>query len=171
MLFPKAKVVNVSDKTGPKITGPVTSWQVPNGPVLVEHLAGPCYQHSSITPPHLIGDLILFFWGRDMTGRQLTSLLSLQKLAPVTSWTVPKGQVLFDRLKIRSTSPGKLYVIKKPCRQSCRALAPWAGAKASLDSVDANILNPQEITLTQKRERLRQLNLTALPSLSSSRNC
>jgi hypothetical protein len=56
LLFPEVKVVNVSNKTGQKITGPVTSLQVPNGPVLVEYLAGPCYQHSSITPPHLIGD-------------------------------------------------------------------------------------------------------------------
>jgi hypothetical protein len=57
-----------------------------------------------------------------------------------------------NRLRIRSTSRGKLYETKKLCRQSCRALAPWAGAKASLDSVDANIPNPLEIILTQKRK-------------------
>jgi hypothetical protein len=33
-------VVNVTGITGQKIAGPVTSWVVPDGPMLVEHLAG-----------------------------------------------------------------------------------------------------------------------------------
>jgi M6 family metalloprotease-like protein len=47
-----ARGVDVTAKTGQKVSGAVTSWVTPNGDRLVEHLAGP-------TPN---GDLMVFYW-------------------------------------------------------------------------------------------------------------
>src|SRR5207248_1876766 len=46
------QVVNVSQKTGQRIAAAATSWQTPDGPFNVEHLA-------AMAPN---GDLLVFFW-------------------------------------------------------------------------------------------------------------
>jgi hypothetical protein len=70
--------VNVSDITGQRIEGPVTSWQSQNGPYLVEHLAG---QSST-------GDLLAFWWSPEADWQFVNvSAITGQKIAgPVTSW-------------------------------------------------------------------------------------
>jgi hypothetical protein len=72
------QVVNVSEKTGQQIAGPLTSWQVPDGPFLVEHLAGP-------SPT---GDLLVFFWSpqTDWQVVNVSAITKLQIAGPVTSW-------------------------------------------------------------------------------------
>jgi hypothetical protein len=75
------EVVNVSDITGQQIATPVTSWQTPDGPDLVEHLAG----------VDAAGNLYVFYWSpradwqvvnvSDITGQQIAT--------PVTSWQRP----------------------------------------------------------------------------------
>jgi len=44
--------VDVTRITGRRVVGPVTSWQTPNGPLLVEHLAG----------RDAAGHLLVFWW-------------------------------------------------------------------------------------------------------------
>ena len=77
------QVVNVTAITGQHVVGGVTSWQTPNGPFLVEHVAG-------CSPA---GDLIVFWWSPQhdwqavnvsaKTGRRIAG-------APV-SWVTPDG--------------------------------------------------------------------------------
>ncbi len=77
------QVVDVSQITGQKIAGPVTSWETFNGPYNVEHMAG-------ISPN---GDLLVFYWSpqhdwqvvdvSQITGRQITGT--------VTSWQIHNG--------------------------------------------------------------------------------
>ena len=45
-------VVDVTAITGQRVIGPLTSWQTPDGPYIVEHLAG-------VSPT---GDVLVFFW-------------------------------------------------------------------------------------------------------------
>jgi M6 family metalloprotease-like protein len=83
--------VNVTQTTGYKISGPVTSWQTPNGPYLVEHLAGRA----------LNGDLIVFYWSPNAGGWRAVNVTQKtgQKIAnAVTSWQTPNGSLNVEHL-------------------------------------------------------------------------
>ena len=82
--------VNVSQITGQKLAGPVTSWVTPNGPVLVEHLAG--------MAPN--GDLLVFYWmpGQDWNAVNVSQITGQKLAGPVTSWVAPSGPVLVEHL-------------------------------------------------------------------------
>jgi hypothetical protein len=58
VMFPR--VVNVSAKASATVAGPVTSWQTPNGPFNVEHLAG----------VSAVGDVIVFGPSGNSVGRR-----------------------------------------------------------------------------------------------------
>ena len=75
-------VVDVTAITGKGIIGPVTSWQTPNGPVLVEHLAG--------MAPN--GDLLVFYWmpGQDWNAVNVSQITGQKLAGPVTSWVTPR---------------------------------------------------------------------------------
>lgn len=78
------QAVNITQATGYKIAGPVTSWQTPDGPYLVEHLAGRA----------LNGDLIVFYWSPNSGGWRAVNVTQItgQKIAnTVTSWQTPNG--------------------------------------------------------------------------------
>jgi hypothetical protein len=79
------RVVNVSAKALATVAGPVTSWQTPNGPFNVEHLAG----------VNGAGDVIVFFWSPQHDWQAVdVSSVSGQKLLPGTSlcrWQTPNG--------------------------------------------------------------------------------
>jgi M6 family metalloprotease-like protein len=94
-------VVDVTAITGQKVAGPVTSWVVPDGPFLVEHLAGP-------SPS---GDLLVFFWSprADWQAVNVTQITGQKVAGPVTSWVVPDGPLLVEHLAGRTAS-GSLVV-------------------------------------------------------------
>ncbi len=101
-------VVDVTAITGGRIVGPVTSWQTPNGPYNVEHLAG-----QSPT-----GDLLVFYWSpqhdwrlvnvSQKTGRKITG--------PVTSWQTKSGSYNVEHLAGRSPSGDLLVFWWSPLR-------------------------------------------------------
>lgn len=95
------QVVNVSQKTGHKIAGAVTSWQTPNGPYNVEHLAG--------RAPN--GDLLVFYWSPQHDWQVVNvSQKTRQRIASdVTSWVVPNGPMLVEHLAGHD-SEGSLHV-------------------------------------------------------------
>jgi hypothetical protein len=82
--------VNVSQITGPKIASPVTSWQTPNGPFLVEHLAG--------TSPQ--GDLLVFWWSpqHDWQALDVTAKTGQRVSGALTSWQTPNGPYNVEHL-------------------------------------------------------------------------
>lgn len=60
----KIETEDVSATTGEQIAGPVTSWQTPDGPYNVEHLAG-------MSPT---GDLLVFYWSPQQTDWEVTNV-------------------------------------------------------------------------------------------------
>ncbi|NOT62645.1 MAG: hypothetical protein HOP19_20760, partial [Acidobacteria bacterium] len=83
--------VNVTQATGYKITGAVTSWQTRDGSYLVEHLAGRA----------LNGDLIVFYWSPASGGWRAVNVTQKtgQKIAnTVTSWQTPNGSLNVEHL-------------------------------------------------------------------------
>jgi hypothetical protein len=103
---PQWEFVNVTDLTGEKITGPVANWQTPDGPFIIEHLAG-------ASPS---GDLLVFFrshqanWQKvnvtDVTGEKITG--------PVTSWQTPDGPFNVEHLAGMSPSGDLLVFFWSP---------------------------------------------------------
>ena len=95
------KVVNVSNITGQRISGPVTSWITPNGDLLVEHLAG--------RAPN--GDLMVFYWmpGQDWKVVNVSNITGQRISGPVTSWITPNGDLLVEHLAGRAPN-GDLMV-------------------------------------------------------------
>jgi hypothetical protein len=93
--------VNVSEITRQKIAGPVARWQTPDGPYLVEHLAG--QNHN--------GDLLVF-WSSPQTDWQVVNVSGItgQQIAgPVTSWQTQDGPYLVQHLAGQSPT-GDLLV-------------------------------------------------------------
>jgi hypothetical protein len=88
------KALNVSQKTGQKIAGALTSWKTTNGPYLVEHLA-------AMSPN---GDLVTFWWSSQHDWQSVNiSRKTGQKIAgPLTSWQMPNGPYLVEHLAAMS---------------------------------------------------------------------
>jgi hypothetical protein len=78
--------------TGQAIAGPLTSWQTPDGPFIVEHLAG---VDGS-------GNVFVFFWSPRQDWQAVNvSAISSRTLAPgagLTSWQVPDGPNIVEHL-------------------------------------------------------------------------
>jgi hypothetical protein len=81
---------NVSTKTGQQINTPLTSWQTPNGPDIVEHLAG---VNSS-------GDVIVFWWSpkHDWQSVNVSVATGQQVATALTNWQTPNGPFLVEHL-------------------------------------------------------------------------
>ncbi len=84
------QAVNVSQITGQKIASSATSWQTPDGPFIVEHLA-------AMSPS---GDLLVFYWSPRHDWQVVNvSTITGQKLAsPVTAWQTPDGPFNVEHL-------------------------------------------------------------------------
>ncbi len=95
------QAVNVSQKTGQKVTGQLTSWQTMNGPFNVEHLAG--------RNPN--GDLIVFWWSPQHDWKSVNvSQKAGQKIAgDLTSWQTKNGPFNVEHLAGRNPN-GDLIV-------------------------------------------------------------
>jgi hypothetical protein len=74
---------NVTAITGRRVVGPLTSWQTPNGPYLVEHLAA----------RDANGHLIVFWWSpqHDWQAVDITAITGHTIATGVTSWQTPNG--------------------------------------------------------------------------------
>lgn len=96
------QAVNVSQITGQKIASPLTSWQTPDGPVNVEHLAG--------MAPN--GDVLVFYWSSRYDWQAVNiSRTTGQHLAnPLTSWQIPDGPFNVEHLA-GMTPQGDVQVI------------------------------------------------------------
>ncbi|MDP9175382.1 MAG: hypothetical protein M3O30_16190 [Planctomycetota bacterium] len=95
------QVVDVSAKTGVKVVGDITSWQTPNGPFNVEHLA-------AVTSA---GDLMVFWWSpqQDWQAVNVSQITGQKIRSSVTSWQTPNGPDLVEHLAGMSTN-GDLLV-------------------------------------------------------------
>ncbi len=102
------QAVNVTQKTGQKIAGPLTSWQTKDGQYTVEHLAG---MNSS-------GDLLVFFWSPQQDWQAVNvSQITGQKIAgPVTSWQTYDGPDNVEHLAGMSPSGDLLVFFWSPSR-------------------------------------------------------
>ena len=82
--------VDVSRITGRRVVGPVTSWQTPNGPLLVEHLAG----------RDAAGHLVVFWWSpaHDWQVVDVTAITGRTIAGPLTSWQTPNGPFNVEHL-------------------------------------------------------------------------
>ncbi|MES2353425.1 MAG: hypothetical protein V4568_03305 [Pseudomonadota bacterium] len=89
---------NISAVTGQRVVGPVTSWQVQDGPFIAENLAG---VSSS-------GDLLVFFWSpkADWQVVNVSRITGKQVVGPVTSWV--KGKI--DHLAATGLNERGVYV-------------------------------------------------------------
>jgi len=73
---------------GTVLAGPITTWQTPDGPFLVDHIAG-------VSPN---GELVVFYWSTQAASENEwnavnVSVLTQQKaVSPLTSWQTQEGQ-------------------------------------------------------------------------------
>src|SRR2546426_711841 len=95
------RVVDVTAITGQRITGPVTSWQTPDGPFNVEHVAG-------MSPN---GDLLVFYWSprHDWQVVNVTQITGEKISSPVTARLTP-DVTIHDELLTGHDEEGALYV-------------------------------------------------------------
>ena len=104
------QVLNVSANTGQQLTvGPLTSWQVPDGGGIAEHLAG-----QSPT-----GDLLVFFRSSTAPGENwqvvnVSQITGQQIGGSVTSWQTPDGEFIVEHLAVRSPTGDLLVFFWSP---------------------------------------------------------
>jgi hypothetical protein len=120
------KVVNVTQITGHKVAaGGVTSWQTPDGPYLVEHLA-------AAAPD---GDLMVFYWSprHDWQAVNVTQITGHKVAAGgVTSWQTPDGPYLVEHLAAEGTDQHLLEFAWSPdCDWRARDLTQVTGARVA----------------------------------------
>ena len=84
------QVVDVTAKTGQAVQGPLTSWQTPNGPYNVEHLAG----------VNAAGEVIVFWWSpaHDWQAVNVTAKTGQRVSTALTSWQTPNGPYNVEHL-------------------------------------------------------------------------
>src|SRR5713101_7588590 len=84
------QIVNVSQITGQQIASPLTSWQTPDGPYLVEHLAG-------MSPG---SDVLVFYWSprHDWQAVNVSNITQQQIATPLASWQTPDGSLNIEHL-------------------------------------------------------------------------
>ena len=99
-------VVDVTAITGQRVIGPLTSWQTPDGPYIVEHLAG-------ISPT---GDVLVFFWSprHDWQVVSVSQITGQQVVGPVTSWQTPDGPYIVEHLAGMSPTGDMLVFFWSP---------------------------------------------------------
>jgi M6 family metalloprotease-like protein len=95
------KVVDVTAKTGRRIADTVTSWQTPNGPYTVEHLAG----------RDGAGNLLVFWWSpaHDWQALNISARTGRRIASPVTAWQRRSRGILTEYLAATGTD-GRLDV-------------------------------------------------------------
>ena len=131
------QVVNVSIKTGQRVSGPLTSWQTPNGPLNVEHLAG-------MSPS---GDLLVFVWSpaHDWQAINVSAKTGEKIAGPLTSWQTPNGPLNVEHLAGMSPSGDLLVFVWSPAHDwqainiSARTRAPIASSVTSWQFHDGTL--------------------------------
>ena len=84
------QVVDVTAITGQRAVGPLTSWQTPDGPYNVEHLAG----------MSLDGEILVFYWSprHDWQVVNVSQITGQRVASPLTSWQTPDGSYNVEHL-------------------------------------------------------------------------
>jgi M6 family metalloprotease-like protein len=102
------QAVNVSQIAGQKIAGPVASWQTPDGPYNVEHLAG-------MSPN---GDLLVFYWSprADWQVVNVSEITGETVLGAPTVYQLRDGAETVELLGVRSSAGALLLFWWKPSR-------------------------------------------------------
>lgn len=98
------KALNISEKTLQKIVSPVTCWQVPVGPNIIEYLAGLTAE----------GNLCIFWRSPDHDWQvmDVTQKTGVKIASPVISWQTPDGQRVSENLA-GAGPEGDLQVVKR----------------------------------------------------------
>jgi hypothetical protein len=143
------QVVNVSALTGgQRIAGPLTSWQTPDGPYTVEHLAG-------ASPG---GELLVFWWSprADWQVVNVSALTGGQRIAgPLTSWQVPDGPYTGEHLAgaspdgdllVFSRSPRKDGTLKTVTEVGRRIGELFGASVISTQTADWQVVNVSALT-------------------------
>ena len=115
------RVVNVSEITGKQISGSVTSWQTPNGPYNVGHLAGR-------SPDN---DLLVFFWqpdGRDWRVVNVSNLAGKKIVDAPRAYQILNNKENVEMIAARGVEGELLQFWWKPSRDwQVLDLTEWAG--------------------------------------------
>src|SRR5205814_1751101 len=84
------QAVDVTAITGQKVATALTSWQTPNGPLLVEHLAG----------VNAAGRVLVFVWSpaHDWQAIDVTAVTGQTIQGALTSWQTPNGPFNVEHL-------------------------------------------------------------------------
>jgi hypothetical protein len=104
------QIVDVSAKTQQKVVGSVTTWQTPDGPFTVQHVAG-------VNPS---GDLLVFFWSTQADSEENWQIVNVsdktqQKVArSLISWQTPDGPFIVEHVAGVSTSGDLLVYFWSP---------------------------------------------------------
>lgn len=90
------KTVNVTAKTNARVAGGLSSWQTPNGPYNVEHIAA---RNSD-------GRLLVFWWSpaKDWQVVNVSQKTGVNINSDVTNWQIRRGQFLTEYLAATSTA-------------------------------------------------------------------
>jgi hypothetical protein len=90
---------------GTVLAGPITTWQTPDGPFLVDHIGG-------VSPN---GELVVFYWSTQAASENewnavnISALTRQKAVSPLTSWQTQEGQ--FNVEHVAGASPeGDLLV-------------------------------------------------------------
>ena len=91
-MFPKS--VDVTGITGAQVVGPPVSWQTPNGPFNVEHLAA----------VNAANELLAFWWSpqHDWQVVNATAKTGQPVIGGIAAWQTPNGPFLVEHLAARS---------------------------------------------------------------------
>ena len=115
------RVVNVTQQTGEKISGEVVSWQTPNGPYNVEHLAGR-------SPDN---DLLVFYWqpdGRDWRVVNVSNLAGKKIVDAPRAYQILNNKENVEMIAARGVESELLQFWLKPSRDwQVLDLTEWAG--------------------------------------------
>jgi len=95
------KSVDVTSITGAAVAGPAVSWQTPNGPFNVEHLAA----------VNAANELLTFWWSpqHDWQVVNITAKTGQHVSGGIAAWQTPNGPFLVEHLAAR-TPAGDLIV-------------------------------------------------------------
>lgn len=115
------RVVNVTEITGKRIFSPLTSWQTPNGPYNVGHLAGR-------SPDN---DLLVFFWqpdGRDWRVVNVSNLAGKKIVDAPRAYQILNNKENVEMIAARGVEGELLQFWWKPSRDwQVLDLTEWAG--------------------------------------------
>ncbi|MDL1981949.1 MAG: immune inhibitor A [Deltaproteobacteria bacterium] len=111
------KIVDVTEKTGRYVFSGFTSWQTPNGPYNVEHVAA----------RDADGRLLVFWWSpaHDWQVVDVTAKTGYIISSDITSWQIRRDPFLYEYLAATSSANGRIIVFSWTPEHDWRAQETW----------------------------------------------